>query len=139
MTTTEPVKKPIWTRCKGPEGKGNGCGQRVFNAPVDIEKHRQHCPADLEREVDALEKRVAKLEKTEIPEQLDLDDVSDEWPGAAAPALPEQVSQYADEDVSRTLQLPPAVAAQDDLDEDDVPAPHPPRVADYFQHPTALT
>lgn len=76
--TTEP-SKPIWTRCKGSSGEGNGCGQRVYNDRIDIEKHRQHCPADLERLVDNLEKRIDALEKTELPEPVDLDEVA-EWP-----------------------------------------------------------
>lgn len=92
---TEPVKKPTWTRCKGPEGKGNGCQQRIFNTPVDIEQHRRHCPADLERDIsslerdldalgrryDDLERRLVDVESTDVPDQLDLDDIADDWPG----------------------------------------------------------
>jgi hypothetical protein len=94
---TDTTTKPIWTRCKGSSGKGNGCGQRVFNDHIDIEKHRQHCPADLEREVDALTsklkdlaERVEQLETTEIilPEQVDLEDVAD-WPDDEDPDDPD--------------------------------------------------
>ena len=78
-TTTTPPK-PVWIRCKGSgKGESNGCRQRVFNDRIDIELHKQHCPADLERVVKLLTDRVDKLEKAE-PEQIDLEDVSDDWP-----------------------------------------------------------
>lgn len=117
--STETVTKPIWTRCKGPKGEGNGCRQRVFNNPIDIELHRQHCPADLERTVKLLTDRVDKLEKAE-PEQIDLDDVGDEWPTGDEAATPVAAAAHAG--VVDYFNLPsaqPVAAAPDDDDDID--------------------
>lgn len=120
--TTETVTKPVWTRCKGSgTGESNGCGQRVYNSPIDIERHRQHCPADLERAVKLLTDRVEKLEKAE-PEHLDLDGVAD-WPDAD--------SEDAFDD---TAERPPltAVAGYDDTAAAPVPAAAHVNASTYF-------
>lgn len=79
-STDERPKKQVWVRCKGSgNGDSNGCRQRVYNDPIDVEQHRQHCPADLERTVKDLERRLILVETVGagVP---DLDSVSDDWP-----------------------------------------------------------
>ena len=77
--------KPLWIRHKP------GCGQRVFNDPIDIQAHTDYCPAELLRKiknlttlVDKLDARIVYLEETEIeiptPQTVDLDDVG-AWTG----------------------------------------------------------
>lgn len=123
MTTTTPDERPakqVWVRCKGSgTGDSAGCKQRVFNHPIDIELHRQHCPADLERDVKALARRLEALEKAreDAPALPDLDDVSEDWPAAESPAeddldgyVGEPAESGADED-------------DDELDEDGLLTP----------------
>lgn len=123
-TTTERPQKPVWVRCKG-SGTGDsiGCKQRVYNDPIDIDLHRRHCPADLERTVKALDRRFTALEaalealqtaQNEAPALPDLDDVSDDWPAADEDAEDGHAGE-PDED--------PGLEAQELADElDEVPA-----------------
>lgn len=97
-----PEAKPVWTRCKG-------CRDRVYNDPVDISIHRDHCPADLLRKLDTLTKKVDALDKAvdelgeEPEEQIDLDAVAP-WP---------------DEEESDGVDEAAALDDDDELDEDD--------------------
>lgn len=127
MTTTPPAAakpptKPAWTRCPA-------CKDRLWNDPIDIEVHRQHCPADLERALEkmgkALEKairRIDELERRPVPHtvqpemgpRLDLEHEAP-WPADQAP-----------------VEEAPTVYLGDDEDEEPAPAPAPPSRPSYF-------
>lgn len=70
----ETPTKPAWIRHKP------GCGQRVFNDPIDIHQHIEYCPQLLKRRISNLETALEKLTKVEIPAapSVDIDEVG-EW------------------------------------------------------------
>lgn len=76
---TDTASKPMWTRCPG-------CKDRILNDKLDIGIHRQHCPADLLRGIQDLNRRLKEL-ATRVDElqqdvaepAIDLDDVAP-WP-----------------------------------------------------------
>lgn len=123
--------KPLWIRHKP------GCGQRVFNDPIDIQAHTDYCPAELLRKIknlttalDKLDTRVVDLEETEIEipaaQTVDLDDVG-AWTG---PNNDEDDAYAGEPDEDATAEpvripyvetsglddYPPAIDRDDDLD-----------------------
>jgi hypothetical protein len=100
MTDTTSPSKPMWTRCPG-------CKDRVFNDKLDIGIHRQHCPADLQKRLQELDRRFTLLERN--VEGLD-QQVS------AEPALdPDDVAPWDDdEDDPRSTYLDDYTGDEDD-------------------------
>lgn len=118
-TTEKAEAKQIWTRCPK-------CRQRVWNDRIDIEVHNQRCPADLERALKRLTKRVEDLERAEpvvLPAmeagpRLDLEHEAP-WPAdeVAVPVPPAEVDE--DEPFEEVPVAPTTVRSAYFDDEDD--------------------
>lgn len=117
----EKPAKPAWTRCPK-------CGDRLFNDPIDIEKHSHHCPADLLRELRRLTGRVEELEKrpvavatpapTVLEPALDFEGIAP-WSGDVASEEEEPVEAGIFEEVLHAVPAAVAPAIDDYGDEDD--------------------
>jgi hypothetical protein len=122
MSTTPAEAKPAWTRCPK-------CKQRLWNDRIDVEVHGQRCPADLERALKRLTKRVEELERRPVAHIIEPDvgprlDLEHEapWPDAPEDSGPEDDDED-DVPVEVPDVAPPPVRSayfDDEDDEDDL-------------------
>lgn len=138
MTTIPPEAtevKPAWTRCPK-------CKDRLWNDRIDVEVHGQHCPADLQRGLRRLLRRIEELEKRPVPhvieqgqaERLDLEHEAP-WPTDVAADLESDLDFDPEpEPYIQSVQPAPPIAPaarrspfgddeDDDDDDDDVARP----------------